>query len=275
MQFAICNEIFKGWKLEEVMTFAAKTGYEGIEIAPFTLANYVSEIPVEQRLQIADTAKRLGLIVTGIHWVLANTEGFHLTHPDAEVRKRTAEYLTALVTFCQDIGGNIVVVGSPKQRSLLTGVTQEQGWEWARQTFGPAVRRAMELGVTICLEPLSSTETNFINTAAEALHFTQWFRSPSFQIMLDVKAMCSETKPIPDIIRSSWPHFAYVHANDRNLKGPGFGDVDFKPIVAALKEVDYQGFVSVEVFDFTEGPEVIATRSLDYLKKTSAAVPAY
>ena len=116
------------------------------------------------------------------------------------------------------------------------------------------------------MEPLAPVETDFINTAADAIRFTEQFRSPNFQIILDVKAMCSESKPIPQIIRESWPHFAHFHANDKNLKGPGFGDVDFKPIAAALKEVGYNGFVSVEVFKFEEGPEVIAGKSIQYLK---------
>ncbi len=119
--------------------------------------------------------------------------------------------------------------------------------------------------MTICFEPLAPAETNFINTAAEALQFIRRVPSPRFKIILDVKAMCSESKPIPQIIHDSWPHFAHFHANDRNLKGPGFGDVDFKPIAAALKEVGYQGFVSVEVFKFDEGAEAIASRSLAVL----------
>jgi sugar phosphate isomerase/epimerase len=79
--------------------------------------------------------------------------------------------------------------------------------------------------------------------------------------------MCAEAKPIAQVIRETWPHFAHFHANDQNLKGPGFGEVDYKPIAAALKEVGYQGFVSVEVFNFDEGAEAIATRSLEYLKR--------
>jgi sugar phosphate isomerase/epimerase len=132
------------------------------------------------------------------------------------------------------------------------------------------VAHAGERDVTICFEPLAPSETNFINTAAEAIRFTQQLGSPHFKIILDVKAMCSEAKPIPQIIRESWPHFAYFHANDRNLKGPGFGDVDFKPIAAALREVGYAGVVSVEVFKFEEGAEVIATKSIDYLKRVFA-----
>src|SRR5260370_41569652 len=102
--------------------------------------------------------------------------------------------------------------------------------------------KAEEGRVTICFEPLAPAETDFINTAREAVEFVQRLPSPSFQIILDVKAMCSESKPIPQIIRESWPHFAHFHANDKNLKGPGFGEVDFKPIAAALKEVGYGGF---------------------------------
>ena len=111
----------------------------------------------------------------------------------------------------------------------------------------------------------------FINTAAQAIEFVQQLHTPHFKIILDVKAMCSEQKPIPQIIHESWPNFAYFHANDRNLKGPGFGDVDFKPIAAALKQVGYKGYVSVEVFKFDEGPELIATKSLENLRCAFAA----
>jgi sugar phosphate isomerase/epimerase len=114
---------------------------------------------------------------------------------------------------------------------------------------------------------LGRTETNFVNTEAEAIALVERLPSPGFKIILDVKAMSSEPKPIPQIIRESWPHFAHFHANDPNLKGPGFGQVDFKPIAAALKEAGYTGFVSVEVFDFQDGAETIAGRSLDYLRQ--------
>jgi len=270
MKFAICNEIFQGWKLQDAIGFAAKTGYDAVEIAPFTLANSVTEITPDERRTIRQTAERAGLAISGIHWVLVKPEGLHLNHPDAALRARTSRYFCELVEFCADVGGRFMVVGSPKQRNVLPGVTAEQAWDWATGTFREPVKRAEARGVTICLEPLSPVETNFINTAAEAIRFVHQLESPHFKIILDVKAMSSESKPIPQIIRESWPHFAYFHANDKNLKGPGFGEVDFKPIAAALKEVGYEGYVSVEVFQFEEGAEVIATQSLAYLKRTFA-----
>jgi sugar phosphate isomerase/epimerase len=267
MKLGICNEIFQDWKLEDAMAFAKKAGYDGIEIAPFTLANYVTEIPAAERQRIRETAARIGIEISGIHWVLVKAEGMYLTHPDTTVREQTAKYFCELVNFCADLGGKIIVVGSPKQRNVMDGVTFEQAWQWAASTFRDSVKLAEDRGVTICFEPLAPSETNFVNTAAEGIRFARQFNSPSMKIILDVKAMCSESKPIPQIIHESRGEFGYFHANDRNLKGPGFGDVDFVPIAAALKEVGYDGYASVEVFKFDEGAEIIATKSIDYLKR--------
>jgi len=268
MKFALCNEIFQNWKFEDATAYAARAGYDAIEIAPFTIAKSVTDISAAERQRLRESAARAGIAICGIHWVLVQAEGMYLNHSDAAIRRRTAKYFCELVDFCADIGGKVIVVGSPKQRNLLPGVTLPQAWDWAAETFRDSVQRAQDRAVTLCIEPLSSAETDFITTAQEAVRFAAQFRSPNFQIILDVKAMCSESKPIPQIIRESWPHFAHFHANDRNLKGPGFGDVDFKPIAAALKDVGYQGYVSVEVFKFEEGPEVIATKSIEYLKRT-------
>lgn len=267
MKFGICNETFKDWKLDDIFAYCARIGYDAVEVAPFTLAKYVTDIPAADRARIKEAAAGAGIAISGIHWVLVQAEGMHLTSPDAATRARTAQYFCDLADFCADIGGKVIVVGSPKQRSLEPGVSYEQGWAWAGDVFRPAVKRAEERGVVICLEPLPAEDTNFINTAAEAVRFVQPFASPAFKVILDVRAMSHEERPVPQIIRESRGHFAYVHANDKNLKGPGFGDVDFVPIAAALREVGYDGTVSVEVFKYDEGAEVIATKSLEYLKR--------
>ena len=268
MKFAICNEIFREWKLEDVFAYAARLGYAGVEIAPFTLANSVTEISPADREAIRQSAQRHGIEIAGIHWLLVKPEGLYLNHPDAAIRQRTSDYFCALVEFCADIGSRRMVIGSPKQRNLMPGVNLEQAQIWALATFAAPLARAAAREVTLCFEPLGPAETNFINTAAQAIAFVERAASPRLKIILDVKAMSSEAKPIPQIIRESWPHFAHFHANDPNLKGPGFGNVDFHPIAAALQEVGYDGFVSVEVFDFAEGAEMIATRSLQYLRET-------
>ncbi|MDB6153686.1 MAG: D-tagatose 3-epimerase [Chthoniobacteraceae bacterium] len=267
MLFGICNEIFKEWKLGDTFNYAAKAGYDLVEIAPFTIAKDVNHISAAERVTIRETAARSGIGISGLHWVLVQAEGMYLTHTDREVRQRTGRYFVDLVDCCADLGGNRIIVGSPKQRDLLPGVTYEQAWTWATDCFRDAVRQAEDRGVVICLEPLAPSETNFVNTAEEGIRFAEQFQSPAMSIILDVKAMCSEQKPIPQIIRESAGRFAYFHANDVNLKGPGFGEIDFHPIAAALREVHYDDVVSVEVFKFEEGPEVIATQSIAYLRQ--------
>ncbi len=267
MKFGICNEIFQGWSLDDTFSYAAKAGYDLVEIAPFTVAKYVTDITAAERGRIKDAAARAGIGIAGLHWVLVQAEGMHLTSPEAAVRAATAQYFVELVECCADLGGTRIIVGSPKQRNVAEGVSHEQAWAWAGQVFRDAVKRAEDRGVVLCFEPLATEETNFVNTAAEGIRFAEKFGSPAMSIILDVKAMCAESKPIPQIIRESAGNFAYFHANDRNLKGPGFGDVDFAPIAAALRDVGYDGTVSVEVFKFEEGPEVIATKSIEYLRR--------
>ena len=200
MRFAICNEIYQGWKLEDALVHAARLGYTGMEIAPFTLANSVTEISYTERQRTHELALRKNIPIRGLHWLLVKPEGLSLNHTDARIRARTAKYFVELVDCCADLGGTIMVVGSPKQRQVLEGVSRQQAWDWTAATLQDAVKRAEDRGVTICFEPLSPVETNFINTAAEAIEFVKPFNSSAFKIILDVKAMSSETKPIPQII---------------------------------------------------------------------------
>jgi sugar phosphate isomerase/epimerase len=267
----MCNEMFQGWATEAVFEYCAEVGYDAVELAPFTLAKLAGDITAAERRRIRESAARCGIEICGLHWLLARTEGFHLNHSDAAIRRTTAAYLCELVDCCADLGGKTLVLGSPQQRNRLPELTAQQAWDFAAETLAEPVRRAEQRGAVICFEPLSPSETNFINTAAEAIRFTRQFNSASMKIVLDVKAMCSETQPVPATIRQSAPHFAHFHADDRNLKGPGFGDVDFRPIAAALRETGYDGCVSVEVFNFDEGPEIIATRSLEYLRASFGA----
>ncbi len=267
MQFAICNEIFEGWALADTFAFAKESGFDALEIAPFTLGKNVLEVSKDRRREIRKMAEDSGMRVSAIHWVLVGTEGLHMTSPDPGVRERTARYLVDLVKFGVEIGAPVMVVGSPKQRNLDSGVSLDEGWEWAREVLSPAVQEATGSGFVICMEPLSPVETNFINTAAEARRFADSFESRSMDIILDVKAMCSESTSVAEVIRQSGGRFAYFHANDSNLKGPGFGEVDFCPIAAALRDVGYNGTISVEVFRFDEGARVIASQSRSYLSR--------
>src|SRR5688572_2846623 len=86
VKFAICNEIYQGWKLEDVFAHAAKLGYSGVEIAPFTLANSVNEISAAERQRIRDLAAQHQIEIVGLHWLLVKPEGLYLNHTNSVIR---------------------------------------------------------------------------------------------------------------------------------------------------------------------------------------------
>ena len=124
--------------------------------------------------------------------------------------------------------------------------------------------------VYLCLEPLAPAEADFLQTAAEGKALMDRLAHPRVKLHLDVKAMSSEAKPVPDVIREFAPWMQHFHANDANRRGPGFGQTDFVPIFKALKDVKYAGWVSVEVFDYTPDPETIARESLRHMRECEA-----
>src|SRR5262249_41231913 len=239
MRYAICNETFEGWEHARICRTAAELGYTGLEVAPFTLAPRITDVTLAQRHKLREEAEAAGVRIIGLHWLLAKTEGLHLTSPDAQVRQRTADYLVELARACRDMGGDLMVFGSPAQRRIPAGSTRQQAIEHAVDTFQRGLNGIVDAAVRLCLEPLAPAEADFIQTAAQACEILDRIKHPNFVLHLDVKAMSSETTPIPELIHTHAFRTGHFHANDANRRGPGFGAVDFVPIFRALKETKY------------------------------------
>ncbi|MCC7083845.1 MAG: sugar phosphate isomerase/epimerase [Pirellulales bacterium] len=270
MKYAICNETFLDWPFERAFAFARECGYTGIEIAPFTIAAYATDISAAWRAEVRKQAADAGLEVVGLHWLLAKTEGFYLTSPEAAVQKKTSEYLKQLARLCRDLGGSTMVLGSPQQRNLLPGVTKPQAMKYAADVISAIVPTLAECAVTLALEPLGPAEGDFLLTADEGRQLAGQIGSPQVKLHLDCKAMSSEPTPISEILRANRDLMVHFHANDPNRQGPGFGQLDFVPIFAALQEIDYRGWVSVEVFDYSPGIERLARESIENMRRDAA-----
>ena len=271
MKFAICNETFGDMPFRDSFEVSKELGYTGIEIAPFTFDFAtdpfdLQQVPDDRIVEVKQQADAAGLEIVGLHWLLAKTNGLHLTSPDADVRKRTTDYFHALVDCCEQLGGSILVLGSPQQRNLLPGVTYEEAEDFAAEILTAIMPQCAAAGVTVALEPLGPAEGDFMLTAESAIALAQQVASPNCRLHLDVKAMASESKSIPQIIADSRDWTAHFHANDPNLLGPGMGDVEFPPIIQALRETEYDGWISVEVFKYEPSPIDIARISIENLR---------
>jgi sugar phosphate isomerase/epimerase len=272
MKFAICNETFVDWPFDRAFALAADCGYTGIEIAPFTLASDAKLISAQQRQDVCRQAQAAGLEVIGLHWLLAKTTGYHLTTADTGVRRATTEYLKELARLCRDLGGRVLVFGSPQQRNVPLDVTQQQATDHAVEVITAALPTIEDCDVVLAIEPLGPAEGNFLNTADAAGAMIERIGSPHCRLHLDVKAMSTESMPIPEIIARHADVLEHFHTNDPNKLGPGFGEVDFVPILSALDRVGYDGWLSVEVFDYSPGADTLARKSIDYLRDCIAQI---
>ena len=266
MKFGTCNEYFEGWAIEDVFDYAAAIGYDGVEIAPFTLADSVDDIPGSRRDEIRAAAEKAGVEIIGLHWLLIKPEGLYTNHVDDDIRNRTRDYFQSLVRFCGDLGGKVMIIGSPKQRNVQPGWDYDETWERTKNVFHDCLPLAAENDVTLCIEALSPAQTNFIQTAAEARRMVAEIDHPNFQTMVDVCSGSSETAPPAQLMRETKDQLWHVHVNDANQRGPGFGETDFVSVMRTLREIDYQKYVSVEVFNMEPDSRSIAAGSLKYLQ---------
>ena len=262
MKLALCNEVLGSLPLEDQCELAARLGYDGLEIAPFTLAESPELINAAEARRLRGVVESAGLVVTGLHWLLVKPGGLSVTDPDPGVRRRTLEVVTRLIGLCADLGGTVLVHGSPKQREIAAGETHAIARSRLRDFLATVADVAAQHGVTYCIEPLSKRETVLINTIAEAAEIVREVDRRSLRTMIDCSAAGqAETASVPDLIDVWMPTglIAHVQVNDPNRRAPGQGEMRFAPVFAALKRQGYDGTVAVEPFDYVpDGPGAAA-----------------
>src|SRR5229473_5667106 len=253
MRLALCNEVLAAMPLERQCEHAAALGYDGLEIAPYTLFDRPDEVTANEASRVRNVVESAGLAVTSLHWLLARPAGLSLTDPDASTRSRTLEMMTHLTGLCAALGGNVLVHGSPQQRQIPRGGTHRDARARLVDALAQVASAAAREGVVYCLEPLSRRETALINTLAEAAEVVRQIGHPSLRTMIDCSAAgLTETVSVPELLEHWLPTklIAHVQINDPNRRAPGQGAMRFAPIAAALARHGYAGTVAVEPFDY-------------------------
>jgi D-psicose/D-tagatose/L-ribulose 3-epimerase len=274
MQLSLCNEVIREMQFPAQCDFARKLGYDGLELAPFTFSERPHLLSTTDRTSLRRTAEDAGIRITSLHWLLVTPKGLSITIADSSVRRQTVEVMCRLVELCAELGGRVLVHGSPGQRNVAEGIARQDASKWACEVFATAAEVALKAGVVYCLEPLSPNETNFVTSVAEAVEVVRAVNSPAFQTMIDCRAAAlSEELSIPTLINRWVPTgmIRHFHVNDPNRQGPGQGSLDFGPILAALQDHNYANVVSVEPFDYVPDGPASAARAIGYLKGILAA----
>jgi D-psicose/D-tagatose/L-ribulose 3-epimerase len=273
MKFALCNEVLQPLAFEQQCKLAAQMGYSGLEVAPFTLAADPMDITDAQANVFRRMAEGEGITISGLHWLLVAPQGLSIVSEDDSVRHRTVDVMKRLTQLCAAMGGRYLVHGSPQQRSVPAGSTREQALARATDCFAQVARSAEASGVVYCVEPLSTAETDLINTVAEAARIVDDIASPGLKTMIDCKAAAQGEEETIPVLMERWMksgHIAHVQVNDSNRRGPGQGELRFAPILDAIVRMQqqghYDGIVAVEPFDYVPDGPGCAARSIGYLQ---------
>ncbi len=271
MRHAICNEMFQAWPFAGAAKFVRSLGYTGLEIAPFTLSEEPSGISAAQRAEYRGILKSEGLGFVGLHWLMVSPKGLHVTTPDASLRERSWQHIRDLIDLCADLGPKgVMVFGSPAQRSAVDGATVADATARYSDGLARVAPQAEQRGVTILVEALPIEQSNVVNTLAEAASIVRQIGSPAIQTMFDTHNAVNEAEPHAELVEKYFGVIRHVHVNELDGRHPGSHragkeNYDFKPVLRTLERLGYQGWVSLEAFDFSFGAEIIARESIDYL----------
>lgn len=250
LDYTLCNELLArdGLSLDRQARVATELGYAGLELAPHTLSDQPHRLRPSEVATLRRSVEAAGARVTGFHWLLSG-------YPQASItdRNRWAEtqgILTGLIEICADLGGRVLVHGSPQQRVRPAGVSDAELLALLAEFFAPIAQAAEAAGVRYCIEPLAADETATLTSIADGAALARAVDSPAFATMIDCKAAGRQEPPVAACIRH-WGAsgvIGHIHANDTNLGAPGMGNDPFHDIVAALLEIRWAGLVGVEPF---------------------------
>lgn len=275
-KYAMCNESMAELSWEEQCRIVKSAGYKGIEIAAFTFVKEgVEEISSDKRKQMVSVMKDVGLECAGIHWLLAPPpQGLHFTTPDIDVRQKTIDYLDKLIDFCGDLEGPCMVFGSPNQRGTM-GIPIEEAKKYFAEGLARVADHAKKRGVKILIEHLPNYATDVINTLQEALELAKQINHPAIQIVFDFHNAVDETEPFDVLLQKYYENIEHIHIQEMDGKhmGTGTGINDYAKAFQTLKNLKYDKWISLEVFDFSPGGRKIAEDSMSILKQIEGKLP--
>jgi sugar phosphate isomerase/epimerase len=269
-KYAMCNESMAELSWVEQCQIVGNAGYQGIEIAAFTLVKEgVHEISPARRKEMVSVMKNVGIECAGLHWLLAPPpEGLHFTTPDAALRQRTIAYFNELIDFCGDLGGPYMIFGSPKQRNTRD-ISVEEAEKYFAEGLTAVADHAQKRGIKILVEPLGKHMTDVVNTLAEALELAKQINHPAVQIMFDFNNTVDETEPFDVLLKKYYKHIHHVHVQEMGGKHLGTAAAvnDYVKAFQTLKDLRYDKWISLEVFEFSPGGRRIANESMRILKQ--------
>ena len=233
-------------------------GYDGVELA-------IRDPSLLNWDRLEEEVKISGLDVPAIGTGQAYVEeGLRLCSPSAEVREKAIERLKSHLPLAKRFQAGVII-------GLIRGKVEKnedfrKGYEWMIESLKACCAEAERENVPLWIEPLNRYETNLINTLEEGWEVIQQLGGAKLGLLPDTFHMNIEEPIIEESLRKARFYYQHVHLADSNRWAPGFGHIDFKSILHVLREIGYDGFLSVECLP-KPNPEEAARGAINFLRK--------
>lgn len=276
MKFGIHSLLFTETFLDKDLPLLDKChamGFDAVEIIPFDPDNFPAA-------RVRSAVRDLGLTINTGYGMPAE---YNIISPDPSVRQRGVEFSKRLIDLSYEAGaevfGGMIYCGW----GYLTGRPRtSEEWNWAVESYRQIAAHARDAGALILgIEPVNRFESHFINIAADAVRFVEDVGLDNVKVHLDTFHMIREEDSVPGAVRTAGAHLGYIHACENQRGIPGTGQVPWADFFEALKQVGYDGCVTIESFDpnmeniaklcciwrqLADSPEQLASEGLRYLR---------
>jgi fructoselysine 3-epimerase len=252
------------YPLDDTIRRIAAVGYDGIEIGAAAPHAYPDYVDAERRREIRGVLEDSGIVVSGMLPAPGGGPGFNVASPLEAERRNAIEQYKKVAQLCHDLGGSNLLYVAGWQ---IFGTSREQAWEWSRDALAEVGGAAADLGLTVAVEP-TPTDSNLIESADDALELMRAVALPNVKVMFDTIHVYYRNEAASDYAYRMAKDLAYVHLSDIDRLAPGKGRGDFTGLIQALREVGYDGWLSMEIgFNRRDvEPDRVARDAFDFIK---------
>lgn len=234
MKWAVCNEIITGVNLKEQCQTIKSFGFSGIEIAPFTIADSYNDLTKNLAKKVKETLESESVELSGFHWLISHPKSLSLVSETESERKRCIDALKRVIDFSIYLGKSDLTLGCPNSRSGKA--SKEKRYHFFLKSMKEIGEAAAERGTTILIEPLSSDQTDLINTFSDVRNVIKDTHSLGLSSMFDYHNTKDEKDNWAELAKENLDIIKHVHVNKMNGESPN--NLDTSEYIASIIELE-------------------------------------
>jgi sugar phosphate isomerase/epimerase len=236
--------VYYGEEPKKSIERCAKFGYDAIEL--------VGEPDYYDIKEVNKICRDNGIVVSSICSVY--NEDRDLAHPDPKKREEALDYVKKVADFAAAVDCHMIIAGPTAVCKTKSLADFDDEYQWGIEGIIKGAEYAKQLDVNLCLECWNRYETYMLNRLDQAVAMAKIINKDNVGVMGDLFHMNIDESDIAQAIINTGSYLTHIHFADSNRAAPSKGHLDFKPILKALKSIDYKGYITFELLPAQADP---------------------